>query len=192
MVDWHYIKPPHFWEIKLYQSSKPSLLFTPSKSDWKRCTAGQMRHAWCLMLGSLSYSGSEWTGELPLTYSSQALMEKQCLHDLWVLVSTNLSFCEQIDKAVGSATRMAGLVLRTFRRRSRDLMITLLRSLVQLDYCSQLWSHRDQTNINKIEAVQRQFLSHLPARLIGRSFHCWGLTPKNGSVRGIRSAFSGS
>ena len=192
MVDWHYSKPPHFWEIKLYQSSKPSLLFTPSKSDWKRCTAGQMRHAWCLMLGSLSYSGSEWTGELPLTYSSQALMEKQCLHDLWVLVSTDLSFCEQIDKAVGSATRMAGLVLRTFRRRSRDRMITLLRSLVQLDYCSQLWSHRDQTNINKIEAVQRQFLSHLPARLIGRSFHCWGLTPKNGSVRGIRSAFSGS
>ena len=89
--------------------------------------------------------------------------EKQCLRDLGVLVSTDLSFCEQIDKAVGSASRMAGWVLRTFRRRSRDLMITLLRSLVQprLDYCSQLWSPRDQTNINKIEAVQRQFLSHI-------------------------------
>ena len=42
-------------------------------------------------------------------------------------------------------------------------MLTLLRSLIQprLDYCSQLWSPRDQTSINKIEAVQRQFISQI-------------------------------
>ena len=42
-------------------------------------------------------------------------------------------------------------------------MLTILRSLIQprLDYCSQLWSPRDQISINKLEAVQREFLSHV-------------------------------
>ena len=86
--------------------------------------------------------------------------EKDSLRDLGVCVSTDLSFSEQIEKVVESGTRMAGWALRTFRRRGRNLMLTLLRSLIQprLDYCSQLWSPRDQASINRIESVQRQFL----------------------------------
>ena len=58
---------------------------------------------------------------------------------------------------------MAGWALRTFRRRGRQLMLTILRSLIQprLDYCSQLWSPRDQANINRLEGVQKQFLSQI-------------------------------
>ena len=42
-------------------------------------------------------------------------------------------------------------------------MLTLLRSLIQprLDYCSQLWSPRDQHSINRLESVQRNFLSQI-------------------------------
>ena len=42
-------------------------------------------------------------------------------------------------------------------------MLTLLRSLIQprLDYCSQLWSPRDQASINRLEAVQKQFISQV-------------------------------
>ena len=42
-------------------------------------------------------------------------------------------------------------------------MLTVLRSLVQprLDYCSQLWSPRDQLSINRLEAVQRNFISQI-------------------------------
>ena len=42
-------------------------------------------------------------------------------------------------------------------------MLTLHRSLIQprLDYCSQLWSPRDQASINRLESVQRQFLSQI-------------------------------
>ena len=42
-------------------------------------------------------------------------------------------------------------------------MLTVLRSLIQprLDYCSQLWSPRDQGSINRLEAVQKQFLSQI-------------------------------
>ena len=69
----------------------------------------------------------------------------------------------QIDLTVESGSRMAGWALRTFRGRGKQLMLTLLRSLVQprLDYCSQLWSPRDQFSINKLEGVQRQFLTQI-------------------------------
>ena len=89
--------------------------------------------------------------------------EKDCLRDLGVRVSTDLSFSLQIDMVVDAGSRMAGWALRTFRRRGRGLMLTLLRSLIQprLDYCSQLWSPRDQASINRLEAVQKQFISQI-------------------------------
>ena len=73
-------------------------------------------------------------------------------------MTTDLTFCDQIDMVVESASRMAGCSLRTFRS-GRGLLLTLLHSLIQprLDYCSQLWSPRDQVSINRLEVVQRQF-----------------------------------
>jgi hypothetical protein len=89
--------------------------------------------------------------------------EKDCLRDLGVRLSTDLTFSTQIDMVVESGSRMAGWALRTFRRRGRGLMLTILRSLVQpwLDYCSQLWSPRDQCSINRLESVQRHFISQI-------------------------------
>ena len=42
-------------------------------------------------------------------------------------------------------------------------MLTILRSVIQpqLDNCSQLWSPRNQGAINKIEGVQRKFISSI-------------------------------
>ena len=48
-----------------------------------------------------------------------------------------------------------------------------LRSLIQprLDYCSQLWSPRDQSAINRLESVQRQFISQIrDASLVGMNY----------------------
>ena len=89
--------------------------------------------------------------------------EKDCFRDLGIRVSTDLTFSTQIDMVVESGSRMAGWALRTFRRRGRGLMLTILRSLIQprLDYCSQLWSPRDQSSINRLESVQRQFISKI-------------------------------
>ena len=93
--------------------------------------------------------------------------EKDNLRDLGVRISTDLTFSAQVDLTVESGNRMAGWALRTFRGRNKYLMITILRTLIQprLDYCSQLWSPRDQGAINRLESVQRQFLSqiHHPA-----------------------------
>ena len=53
-------------------------------------------------------------------------------------------------------------------------MLTILRSLIQphLDYCSQLWSPRDQWSIKRLEAVQKNFLSQIRDREL-RSKNYW-------------------
>ena len=52
-------------------------------------------------------------------------------------------------------------------------MLTLLRSLIQpcLDYCSQLWSPRDQGSINRVELVQKSFISKIKdPKLVGKDY----------------------
>ena len=52
-------------------------------------------------------------------------------------------------------------------------MLTILRSLIQprLDYCSQLWSPRDQASINRLESVQWQFISQIrDVSLVGMNY----------------------
>ena len=89
--------------------------------------------------------------------------EKENLRDLGVQLSSNLTFNIHIENVVAAATKMVGWVFRTFRRRSRTLMITVWKSLIQtkLDYCSQLWSPSDQASITTLEGVARNFTSRM-------------------------------
>ena len=98
--------------------------------------------------------------------------EKHRLRDLGVRMTTDLTFCEQIDTVVESASRMAGWSLRTFRRRGRGLMLTLLRSLMQprLDYCSQLWSPSTGWRRYKDSSSPRSGMTPFLTRIIGRNF----------------------
>ena len=52
--------------------------------------------------------------------------EKDCLRDLGVRVSTDLTFATQRDTTVETSSRMSWWALRTFRRRGRYLMLTVL------------------------------------------------------------------
>ena len=96
------------------------------------------------------------------------LKQQECLRDLGVKVSNDLTFSEQIEAAILSGSQMAGWVLRTFRGRSIAVMLTVLKSLIQprLDYCSVLWSARDQSAINRLERVQKQFVSQIKDDLL--------------------------
>ena len=101
--------------------------------------------------------------------------EKDCTRDLGVQVGTDLMFGAQVDCAVTAGSRMAGWALRTFRHRGRGVMLTLLRCLVQprLDYCSQLWSPSNQGSINRLEAVQHNFVSRIWDPVLDQSDY-WG------------------
>ena len=87
-------------------------------------------------------------------------------------MSTDLTFSLQVEKVVTTASQMVGWGLRTFRSRSKHLMMVLMKSLVlpYLDYCLHLWSPSTQGLINKLEEVQKSLVS----KILGR--HLFGLT----------------
>ena len=100
------------------------------------------------------------------SYSDPAgnnIEEKSHLRDLGVEISNDLTFTLHIENVIAAANKLVGWALRTFRRRSRSLMLTIWKSLVQskLDYCSQLWSPSDQGSIGKLESVARNFTSQV-------------------------------
>ena len=102
-------------------------------------------------------------GQKPdLKYSSPdgtTIEEKSHLRDLGVEMASDLTFNMHIAKTVSAATQLVGWAMRTFRRRSKLVMLTIWKSLIQskLDYTSQLWSPIDQANINSLESVARHF-----------------------------------
>ena len=83
------------------------------------------------------------------------------LRDLGVQISSDLKFKVHIEKTITAASKLAGWGLRSFRGRSKRLMKTVWKTLVQpkIDYCCQLWSPSDQESINRLESVQRHFTS---------------------------------
>ena len=89
--------------------------------------------------------------------------EKKHLRDLGVEISNDLTFSIHVENVMTAANKLAGWALRTFRRRSRKLMLTLWKSLIQckLDYCSQLWSPHSQASIAKLESVAKHFTAQV-------------------------------
>ena len=102
--------------------------------------------------------------------NGEVIEVKPSLKDLGVHLSSDLSFKLQVEKTVSASSKLAGWGLRTFRRRSLGTMKTIWKSLIQpkLDYCSQFWSPGDQESINRLESVQRHFLSQVTGE--GSSF----------------------
>ena len=78
-------------------------------------------------------------------------------------MANDLSFTVHIANTVAAGTKIVGWVLRTFRRRSRVVMLTLWKSLVLplLDYCCQLWSPSSLGQIRLLENVQKEFLNKI-------------------------------
>ena len=98
-----------------------------------------------------------------LSPDNTPIEEKQHLRDLGVEISSDLSFTIHIENTVTAANRLVGWTMRTFRRRSKVVMMTIWKTLIQskLDYCSQLWSPADQAAISKLESVSRNFTAQI-------------------------------
>ena len=102
----------------------------------------------------------------PIQYlapDSNPIIVKSDLRDLGVRISSNLSFDIHIENTVLAGSKLVGWGLRTFGGRGRQVMLTLLKTLVQpkLDYCSQLWSPSDQRSINQLELVQKHLVDRI-------------------------------
>ena len=95
-----------------------------------------------------------------LSSSGTVIDQKDSVRDLGVIMSADASFNQHINRVVDTASDKISMILRTFKSRDPDLMITLWKSVVipSLEYCSQLWSPTKKGDIAKLEVLQRKFL----------------------------------
>jgi len=79
--------------------------------------------------------------------------------DLGVFISSNSKVAEHCYDAYCKANKMLGLVQRTIKHRSPDLMVRLYKSLVRphLEYCSPVWNPHYRKDKLLLERVQHRF-----------------------------------
>ena len=87
------------------------------------------------------------------------IAQNHVLKDLGVYMAEDMKFNQHILNTVAKGKRMSGWVLRTIKSGKVEHMKILLKSLVrsQMEYCSILWSPRDQYQIDMLESVQAEF-----------------------------------
>ena len=107
-------------------------------------------------------------GSFYLDCNDEVISSKNTITDLGVLMSDNGKFTEQVLKVQNSMKNMSCWVLRTFKTRFRDVMITSWKSLVLPlhDYCSQLWSPHRPGEIQSLELLQWFFLKKIRSDVI--------------------------
>ena len=78
--------------------------------------------------------------------------------DLGIWITSSLKPSLQCDKAAATASRILGMLKRTFTKLSRELFVFLYRTYVRphLEYCIQLWSPYLSRDIDKLENVPRR------------------------------------
>ena len=111
---------------------------------------------------AMSYSTTRHKN-LYFTPNDAPIQSKDHVKDLGITFSFDASFGRHIDIITAKARKLSGWMLRTFRSRARDLMLTLLRQLIipTIEYCSPVWSPKDNVNIDKLERIQRSFTKRI-------------------------------
>lgn len=92
--------------------------------------------------------------------NGQLIEEKSMVKDLGVTMSKTANFSDHINNVTIKTNQLSAWILRTFKTRDKEVMITLWKSLVipHFDYCSQLYSPSKVAEIQQLEMVQRSFL----------------------------------
>ena len=95
-----------------------------------------------------------------LTPQGKTITNKNTVKDLGVLMSNDCLFKQQINAVAEKAKNLISWILRTFKTREYEVMITLYKSLVIpiLEYCSVLWSPINKGSIQQLESIQWSFL----------------------------------
>ena len=91
----------------------------------------------------------------------QLLMKrKRLLRDRGVIMSNNFTFQANINNIIEKGKHTAAWILRTFKSRSKDVMITLWKSLAipKIKYCSQLLCPLKIGDIQRIEIIQWSYI----------------------------------
>jgi Reverse transcriptase (RNA-dependent DNA polymerase) len=99
----------------------------------------------------------------PYNISGETIQRCEEINDLGVLFDSKVTFNKHIELICAKARRMYGFIIRTGRNfGNNSTLVALYKSLVrsQLEYATVIWSPFTQTQINKLEAVQRKFIKY--------------------------------
>ena len=96
------------------------------------------------------------------------IQKKNTIKDLGVYISSDGKFNVHICNLVKASQQTTAWILRTFRTRNKNVMKTLLKSLIipKIEYASIIWSPNNQKEIKIIENIQRRFTSRISEYLI--------------------------
>ena len=85
------------------------------------------------------------------------IKEVNNVRDLGVEMEGTSSFSLHMGNAIKRSSNLSSWVLRVFKTRDQNVMMTLFNSLVvpHMEYCCQLWSPHLLGDIRRLEAVQR-------------------------------------
>ena len=88
---------------------------------------------------------------------------KSSTKDLGVTMSSTGEFKDHINRITDTVKDLTAWILRSFKSRSKTMMLQLWKSLVipRLDYCSQLWNPSKQYLIQQLEELQKSFVKHI-------------------------------
>ena len=97
------------------------------------------------------------------TPSGQDLTPASSVKDLGVHLSPDLKWSLQVTIAAQNANKMANWVLSVFSDRSKDVLLTLYKSIVRsrLEYSCPVWNPSSMQDIKKLESTQRAFTRYI-------------------------------
>ena len=106
------------------------------------------------------------------TPNGEKINVKNTVKDLGVHASNDLMFKEHIDKIINATRVVMGMLLRTFKTREKEPMITIYNTYIRsrMEYCCVLWSPTQQKDINRLEGVQKTFTSKIQG-MEGLNYH---------------------
>ena len=84
---------------------------------------------------------------------------KESVRDLGIIFELSEKFDKHITSVVANGYWMVGWILWTFRTRTKEIMPTLLKTLVvpQVEYGCIISMPTSQSSVNLIESIQRRF-----------------------------------
>lgn len=95
--------------------------------------------------------------------TNEQLETKTSTKDLGVTMSASAEFNEHIDSITDTVKVLTVWILRSFKTRSKTVMLQLWKSIVipRLDYCSQLWNPSKVYLIQQLEELQKNFVRRI-------------------------------
>jgi hypothetical protein len=98
-----------------------------------------------------------------LSNNGTKIQVKDSTKDLGVIMSASADFKKHIDSLVETVKDLSSWILRSFKSRSKLIMLQLWKSIVipRLDYCSQLWNPHQSNLITQLEDPQKDFIRNI-------------------------------